>query len=75
MLFSLIFGLLKIGTLASGPVNTGGEVPARRSGELKGIFLLLVGLTVHMLGGGGVSQRELEVERRLPPPGGVPITN
>lgn len=40
-----------------------------------GMFLEAdMGDTVHIFGGGGVSQRLPEVDRLLPP-GGVPITN
>lgn len=65
-----------MGTRANGPLNTGGEVPDRLNGELLGYCLCAAtGETDHTFGGGGVSHRLLDVERLLPPPGGVPITN
>lgn len=69
------FGLLNIETLAKGPLNIGDDVPDRRNGELFGTILVDTGDTCQMLGGGGVSQRLLDEVLRLPPPGGVPITN
>lgn len=76
LLLSDKFGLLSMGTRANGPLSIGGEVPERRNGELFGYCLwAATGETDQMFGGGGVSHRLLDVERRLPPPGGVPITN
>lgn len=75
LLLSLRLGLLKMGTRASGPLSSGGEVPDLLSGELEGMFLAPeTGDTVQTLGGGEVSQRLPEVDLRRPP-GGVPMTN
>lgn len=76
LLLSERFGLLNIDTRDNGPLNIGGEVPDLRNGELLGYCLCAAtGETDQQLGGGGVSQKLADVERRLPPPGGVPITN
>lgn len=76
LLLSERFGLLRIGTLAKGPLKIGGEVPERLRGELLGIILLAAtGETGQILGGGGVSHRLLEEVLLLPLPGGVPMTN
>lgn len=65
-----------MGTLANGPLRIGGEVPDLLRGELLGMILLAdTGDTGQILGGGGVSHKLLEDVRRLPLPGGVPITN
>lgn len=65
-------GLLSAGILSIADDRLGGDtVPERRSGDE-----WVAGLTCHILGGGGVSDKEVpDAERRRTPTGGVPIAN